>query len=106
MFEQDYPLSLASAASLVLDGSKAKFFEVTPLQAIAFTAINVGSGGELWLVVTTSGNSSFNLTFGSGFGANTPTLATGTTSGVVKVKRFGAWKGTLVDLGPGRGLVV
>jgi hypothetical protein len=60
----------------------------TPTQAATInSAATPLAGQELTFVVTTSGTSSFTITFGTNF-KSTGTLATGTTSGKVFVLKF------------------
>lgn len=61
-------------------------------QTINMTATRAVSGTRVNLVVTTSGTSSFTLTFGSNFKSN-GTLVTGTVSGIVYTVSF-AYDGT------------
>lgn len=75
-------------ATPAIDATAGKVFTVVPAQNEAFTISGGIVGQEIVLQVTTSGTTSYNLTFGTGFGANAGTLATGTTTAKVFVIRF------------------
>ncbi len=55
-------------------------FTLTPAQAETINATNCTAGQQATLIITTSGTSSFTLTFSTNF-KTTGTLATGTSSG-------------------------
>lgn len=74
-------VALTAAATISLDPTKGNVFTVTPAQNETINAASVAANGQyLTLVVTTSGTTSYTLTFGTDF-ISTGTLATGTTSG-------------------------
>lgn len=78
---------LASASTIAL-APTSMVISHTPTQSESITVGTLPvAGTELWLVVTTSGTSSFTLTFSTGFKI-TGTLATGTSSGKVFVINF------------------
>jgi hypothetical protein len=75
-------------ATPAIDATQGKIFTVTPAEHEAFTTTGGVVGQEIFLIVTTSGTSSFNLSFTTGFGANAGTLATGTTNAKKFVLKF------------------
>jgi len=78
---------VTSASTIALDTTLGGIFTLTPAHTATINAASVIAGREIVLVITTSGTSSFTLTFGTNF-KTTGTLATGTTSGKVFVIRF------------------
>jgi len=78
---------VTSASTIALDTTLGGIFTLTPAHTATINAASVIAGREIVLVITTSGTSSFTLTFGTNF-KTTGTLATGTTSGKVFVMRF------------------
>lgn len=75
-------------ATPAINATLGKVFTVVPAENEAFTTTGGIVGQEIILQVTTSGTSSYNLTFGTGFGANAGTLATGTADAKVFVIKF------------------
>ncbi len=79
------PLTSAAAIALVPAAAESRseaavVYQVVPASAITFTATPDGLAGQVYVFkFVTSGVSSFVLTFGTGFLANS-TLATGTTT--------------------------
>lgn len=78
-------VTLTPGANVAIDASAGTVFKITPDQAMALTVSPVGKN-RIYLIVTTSGTVSFNMTFSTGFKANT--LATGTVSAKVFVMSF------------------
>lgn len=85
---------ISSAVSAITAGSTPTLncalgdvFTLTPGEAETISASNITAGQRINLVITTSGTSSYTLTFGTNF-KSTGTLATGTTSGKVFVVAF------------------
>lgn len=79
----------AGSAPSFAPGAGVSVYKLTPAQDETIAAVTAGavSGKSYCLVVTTSGTSSFTLTFGTNF-KTTGTLATGTASGKVFVIQF------------------
>lgn len=73
---------LAASGGDALDPTKSSLFTVTPTASETITASSAPVGAYVSIVVTTSGTSSFTLTFGTNF-KTTGTLATGTVSAKV-----------------------
>jgi len=65
-----------------MDFSLATVYTLTPAQAETINAINCSAGKDVSLIVTTSGTSSFVLTFSTNF-KTAGTLTTGTVSAKV-----------------------
>lgn len=78
---------LGTGSSVSLDPTKGSVVQLTPTQSMTINAVSVPVGQELYLAITTSGASSFTITFGINF-KTTGTLATGTTSGKVFIIEF------------------
>lgn len=78
---------VTSASTIALDTTLGGIFTLTPAHTATINAASVVAGREIALVITTSGTSSFTLTFGTNFKA-TGTLATGTANAKVFVIRF------------------
>lgn len=74
--------ALTATGTASLDPTKGTIFSVTPTGTLAINAASLQPGGEIVIVVTTSGASSYTITFGTNF-KSTGTLATGTSSGKV-----------------------
>jgi hypothetical protein len=81
-------VALTPGATPAIDATLGKIFTVTPGEAEAITVSGGVVGQEIILKVLTSGATSYNLTFGTGFGANAGALATGVTTAKVFVVRF------------------
>ncbi len=81
------PVSASNATSM--DCSKGDVFTYVPTENTTITAKNIAPGQRVSIQFTTSGTSSFTITFGTGF-LTTGTLATGTTSAKVFVVCFEA----------------
>ena len=76
-------VALASAATITLDSTQGSVFTHVPTQSETINATVVAPAGQVvYLVVTTSGTTSFTLTFGTNF-KTTATLATGIVSAKV-----------------------
>ncbi len=71
--------ALTPAATVALSAALASIFTLTPAENETINATGLTEGETLFLLVTTSGSSSFTLTFGTNF-VTTGTLATGTTT--------------------------
>jgi len=78
---------VTSASTIALDTTLGGIFTLTPAHTATINAASVIAGREIALVITTSGTSSFTLTFGTNF-KSTGTLATGTATGKVFVIRY------------------
>lgn len=81
------PVSASNATSL--DCSKGDVFTYVPTENTTITPKNIAPGQRISIQFTTSGTSSFTITFGTGF-LTTGTLATGTTNAKVFVVCFEA----------------
>ncbi|WP_395746615.1 hypothetical protein [Prosthecobacter sp.] len=82
--------ALTSATTIsVTPGSSVSAYTLTPAHTATINAVTTGAiaGRAYYLVVTTSGSSSYTLTFGTAF-KTTGTLASGTSSGKVFVIHF------------------
>lgn len=79
--------ALAASGGDALDPTLGTVFTCTPSASETITASSAPVGAYVTLVVTTSGVSSFTLTFGTNF-KSTGTLATGTSSGKVFTVTF------------------
>lgn len=79
--------ALAASGGAAIDPTLGTVFTVTPTASETLTASSAPIAALVCLVVTTSGTSSFTLTFGTNF-KSTGTLATGTTSGKVFTVTF------------------
>jgi hypothetical protein len=96
--------ALATGASPVtLDCNGSHHFTWTPDQAATVNASNVTNGQSVFLVITTSGTTSFTITFGTNF-KSSGTLATGTTDGAIHIIEFLASGGNLVEVNRTTGL--
>jgi len=73
-------IALTPGANVAIDASLGFIYTLTPNQATAITVTNAGSS-PFRLILTTSGTSSYTLTFSTGF-TGVSTYATGTTSGI------------------------
>lgn len=83
------PTSLTPGATVPMEVNNwSDDFTFTPDQDCTINATGVDSGRHVLLVITTSGTTDRTITFGTGFRAGTPTLATGTVSGKVFVLEF------------------
>lgn len=89
-------VALTPGATVALDATKGGVFTLTPAQTATINATGFVNGERLAVVVTTSGTTSYTLTFGTGF-KTTGTLATGTVDAKVFVVNFVAVGGTLVE---------
>lgn len=88
---------LTPSATVALDSSLGGIFTLVPAQNATINASNVTNGERMNLVVTTSGTSTYTLTFGTGF-KTTGTLATGTTDAKVFVIAFVAVAGVWTEV--------
>ena len=79
---------LTPGATPAINAALGKVFTVVPAQNEALTVSGGIVGQELFLKVVTSGTDSYDLTFGTGFGANAGTLATGTSTAKTFVVHF------------------
>ncbi len=79
--------ALTAGSTVTLNCALGDVFTLTPAQAETINATNISAGQRVNLVVTTSGTTSYTLTFGTNF-KSTGTLATGTTTGKVFVVSF------------------
>jgi hypothetical protein len=78
--------TLGASGTVVLDPAVSDVFAISPTGAVTLNA-NSTPVANIDLIVTTSGTSSYNITFGTGF-KTTGVLATGTTSGAVFIVSF------------------
>jgi len=78
---------VTSASTIALDTTLGGIFTLTPAHTATINAASVIAGREIVLVITTSGTSSYTLTFGTNF-KSTGTLATGTANAKIFVIRF------------------
>jgi hypothetical protein len=74
--------TLGTTGTVSLDPTKGNLFTVTPTANITLNAASAPIGAVVYVVVTTSGTSSFSITPTTNF-KSTGALATGTTSGKV-----------------------
>jgi hypothetical protein len=74
--------ALGTTGTISLDPTLGRVFTVTPTGAITLNAASAPAGAVVYVVVTTSGTSSFNVTPSTKF-KSTGALATGTSSGKV-----------------------
>lgn len=82
------PNTLATSGTIAVDPTISDIIKQTPAGASTFNASSVGPAGTvLSFIITTSGTSSYTLTFGTNF-KSTGTLATGTSSGKVFAVSF------------------
>ena len=79
--------ALGASGTDTLDPTLGEVFTLTPSGAVTINAASAATGLRVYLVVTTSGVSSFNITFGTSFKSQ-GVLATGTVSGKVLVVAF------------------
>ena len=75
-------LGTVSSSPLSLDPTAGDTITITPGASLTINAANVTNGQDLTFIITTSGVTSFTLTFGTNF-KSTGTLATGIVSGKV-----------------------
>ena len=85
---------ISSAVSVITPGATPALncalgdvFTLTPGEAENISASNLTAGQRVSIIITTSGASSYTLTFGTNF-KSTGTLATGTSTGKVFVVSF------------------
>lgn len=78
---------VAASGGDALDPTDGQVFTLTPTASETLTASSAPVGAVIYLVVTTSGVTSYTLTFGTNF-KSTGTLATGTSTGKVFVVTF------------------
>lgn len=84
--------ALTPSATISLDASLGSYFTLTPDQTATINLTGVKAGQSMSLAITTSGTSSFTLTFGTNF-KTTGTLATGTVTAKVFVINFSCFDG-------------
>lgn len=82
-----FNLGTVSTSPLAFDPTQGNVFTLTPGASLTINAASVVAGQEVAIIVTTSGSSSFTLTFGTNF-KTTGTLATGTVSAKIFVIQF------------------
>ena len=78
---------ITSGATPALNCALGDVFTLTPGEAENISASNLTAGQRVSIIITTSGASSYTLTFGTNF-KSTGTLATGTSTGKVFVVSF------------------
>lgn len=86
-FRSTTSTAVAASGGDALDPTAGQIFTCTPTASETLTASSAPVGAVIYLVVTTSGTSSYTLTFGTNF-KSTGTLATGTSSGKVFTVMF------------------
>lgn len=86
-FRSSTSTAVAASGGDALDPTDGQVFTLTPTASETLTASSAPVGAVMYLVVTTSGTSSYTLTFGTNF-KSTGTLATGTVSAKVFVVTF------------------
>ncbi len=79
--------ALTPGATVTLNCTLGDVFTLTPAESETINATNLAPGQRVSVVITTSGTSSYTLTFSGNFKV-TGTLATGTTSGKVFTVTF------------------
>jgi len=79
--------ALTAGSTVTLSCALGDVFTLTPAQTETINATNLTAGQRVSLVITTSGTTSYTLTFGTNF-KTTGTLATGTVSAKVFVVAF------------------
>lgn len=79
--------ALAASGAVSLDPTLGEVFTLTPTGAVTLSALSAAVGSRVYLVTTTSGTTSFALTFGTAFKSQ-GALSTGTVSGKVLVVAF------------------
>jgi len=79
--------SLTAGSTVAMSFSSGTVLTLTPAQTETINASNCTAGQQTALVITTSGTTSYTLTFSTNF-KTTGTLATGTTTGKVFVVNF------------------
>ena len=89
--------ALTAAATVPVDPTTGSVFTLTPNQATTVTVSGVNNGEELTLVVVTSGVTSYNVAFGTGF-LSTGVLATGTTTAKTFIVKFVAVNGLYTEV--------
>ncbi len=78
--------AITSSSSMSADCSLGNVFTLVPAHTGTITFSNMVAGQPIWLVITTSGTSSYTLTFGGS--TDTGTLATGVSDAKVFVVSF------------------
>jgi hypothetical protein len=89
---------ITPGATPAVNTTLGSIFTDVPAQNQTLSATNLNNGDSINLVVTTSGTTSYTLTFGTGF-LTTGTLATGTVSGKVFVVSFIVQNNLLTETG-------
>lgn len=84
---QTLVVALPATGGGAMNASGSSVFSLTPTATETLTATVVPAGSEATIVVTTSGTTSYTITFGTGF-KSTGTLATGTVSAKVFTIQF------------------
>ena len=79
--------ALPASGGGVVNPNQGAVFSLTPTAGETLTAAVSPAGSEATIIVTTSGTSTFTITFGTGFKSQ-GTLATGATSGKVFTLQF------------------
>ncbi len=82
---------------MALNAGNGTTFTLTPAQTETINASGGTAGQEIHMVITTSGTTSYTLTFGTNFHA-AGTLATGTSTGKVFVITFVDVGGTFYEV--------
>jgi len=89
--------ALSASSPITVDFTKAKVYTLTPTSATSLIASGGFNGQSAKLIITTSGTTTYILTFSTNF-KTTGTLATGTTSGAVYVIDLICYNGTWYEV--------
>lgn len=79
--------ALSTLSSVAMDLTLGDVFTLTPTVDMTLSTVYVPPGGEITLIITTSGTTSYTITFGTNIKSQ-GTLATGTASGKVFAVKF------------------
>lgn len=80
-------VALGTTGAITLNPGQGTVFTITPTAATQITPTSFPLSSEIFVIVKTSGTTSYTITFDVGFTAN-GTLATGTVNGVYFVVHF------------------
>lgn len=89
--------ALTPGSTVALNAGNGTTFTLTPAQTETINASGGTAGQEIHMVITTSGTTSYTLTFGTNFHSS-GTLATGTSTGKVFVITFVDVGGTFYEV--------
>jgi hypothetical protein len=88
---------LSPGSTVAITASAGTTYTLTPAQAESITVSGGVEAQDLYLLITTSGATSYTLTFSTGF-HSAGTLATGTATGAVFVVHFKDIGGTFYEV--------